>query len=264
MKSNLKRTSSKRILEVLRAIVEEPNAASAQHLSNVLDIPLPTIYRQLDSLIEEGFITASTTGTFVPGSRLRSLLLNCLTYEPQISLRRVVLKKLSIDMDETVSLSVPIGEGLTYYDRFESHWPIQNNVRIGDRLPLNCSASGKLYLSTFERKAALEIFKSIRTSRQAKNLILTQKDFSDELDLIRTRGFAFDNEEWFDGMIGASVPIYNQNGDLCSCLSTHSLTSRKTIQQLEDKISIMQDTAKKLEKILFSPDNDLKKARQHK
>ncbi|MFT5505240.1 MAG: IclR family acetate operon transcriptional repressor [Gammaproteobacteria bacterium] len=256
MKPNGKRTSSKRNLEVLGAIVEEPNAATAIHLSNTLDIPLPTIYRQLEGLTESKFITLSPTGTYVPGSRLRSLLLNSLTFEPQVTLRRTILKRLASDLDETVSLSVPTGDNLTYYDRFESHWPIQNNVRIGDQLPLNCSASGKLYLSTFERNAAIEVFKSIRTSRRAKNQITTQKAFSIELDNIQTRGYAFDNEEWFDGMIGASVPIYNQNGDLCSCLSTHSLTSRKSMDNLEAKISVMKIAATKLERILFRTEDE--------
>ena len=255
MKSSGKRTSSKRILEVLGAVVQEPKSASAIHLSQSLDIPLATIYRQLDALIEEGFISASPSGTYEAGAHLRSLMLNCLTYEPQVTLRREALKKLSDELDETVSMSVPSGESLTYYDRFESHWPIQKNVKVGDQLPLNCSASGKLYLSTFENKAAIDVFKSIPVSANAKNLITTQKKFSAELDKIRARGYAFDNEEWFDGMIGAAVPIYNQNGALCSCLSTHSFTSRKSMSDFEAKISVMQDTAKKLEKILFYENN---------
>ncbi len=144
-----------------------------------------------------------------------------LGHEPQITRRRAVLKKLSNDLDETVSLSVPNGESLVFYNRFESHWPLQNNVKVGDHLPLICSASGKLCLSTFERKQAFEIFKVTKISRKARNLIKSQKEFSTELDSIHGRGYSFDNEEWFDGMIGASVPIYNGEGKLCSCLRTH-------------------------------------------
>ena len=251
MKSSAKRTSSRRNLDVLAAIIAEPNASTAIHLSNSLEIPLPTIYRLLEGLTESKFITPSPSGNYLPGSQLRTLLLNSLTYEPQITLRRVVLEKLSTELDETISLSVPSGEFLIYFDRFESHWPLQNNVRIGDKLPSNCSASGKLYLSTFERSAALEVFKNIKTTRPAKNLIKTQKDFSVELDTIQNRGYAFDNEEWFDGMIGASVPIYNQKRSLCACLSTHSLTSRKNMNDLEAKIPVMKKTAIKLETILF-------------
>ncbi len=252
MKSSAKRTSSKRNLEVLGAVVGEPSAATAIQLSNSLEIPLPTVYRLLEGLAESKFIALSPSGSYVSGSSLRSLLLNSLTHEPQVTLRRVVLKKLCAELDETVSLSVPDGEFLTYYDRFESHWPLQNNIRIGDQLPLVCSASGKLYLSTFERLQAIEIFKSNKTIRPARNLITTQKGFAEEIEKIQARGYAFDNEEWFDGMIGASVPIYNQNDSLCSCLSTHSLTSRKSLKNLEAKIPSMKKAAKKLESILFS------------
>ena len=252
MKNSGKRTSSKRILQVLEAVVREPNAATAMHLSHTLDIPLATIYRQLEALTEEGFIATSPSGTFVPGYTLRSLMLNSLTYEPQVTLRRVALSELSAALDETVSLSVPIGDSLVYYDRFESHWPIQKtNVHVGDQLPLIYSASGKLYLSTFERKAALEVFKNRQPSGRSKNAITSQKHFLEELDLIQARGYSFDNEEWIDGMIGASVPIYNQKGYLCSCLSTHSLTARKNLDDLKAKIPIMQVAAKKFEQTLF-------------
>jgi len=249
-----KRTSSKRVLDVLGRIIQEPNAATAANLSTTLDIPLPTIYRQLEALAEGNFISVSPAGTYVAGSKLRSLMLSSLNQEPQITLRRVVLKKLSDDLDETVSLSVPNGERLVYFDRFESHWPLQNNVRVGDQLPLICSASGKLYLSTFERKAAIEVFKRTKVARKAINLITTQKAFSSELDSIEARGYAFDNEEWFDSMIGASVPIYNKSGNLCSCLSTHSLTSRKKMVDLEEKIPVLKAAAKTLSKILLSED----------
>ena len=257
MSSTSKRTPSKRILEVLEAILNEPNAATALYLSKSLNIPLATVYRQLESLNEEGFITSNPTGTYGPGHRFRSLVLNSISYEPDVSARRIILKKLADELDETVSLSIPMGEDLVYYDRFESYWPIQKaNIQLGDKLPLTSSASGKLYLSSMDRKLALEIFKSIKIDRKTKNTITTQRQFSEELDKISHRGFAFDNEEWIEGMIGASVPIYNKNGDLCSCLSTHSLTLRKSLSDLENKIPAMQNTAEKFQKFFFSQNQD--------
>ncbi len=247
----IKRTASQRVLDILKQIVFEPSLATAGRLSEVLEIPLPTVYRHLETLTEEKFIALSPSGTYVPGVHLRTLMLASLRQEPQITLRRVVLKQLSTELVETVSLSVPNGESLVYFDRFESHWPLQHNVKIGDRLPLIGSASGKLYLSTFERQSAMEVFRKTEHTSRAVNTILTEKDFAAELDRIEARQYSFDNEEWFDGMIGAAVPIYDRNGVLCCCLSTHSLTSRKKIGDLEAKIPVMQASAKLLELILF-------------
>lgn len=247
-----KRTSSKRILEVLEALFKDARPASAAALSDSLGIPLPTIYRQLEVLTNEGFVSTDATGKTVPGARLRTLLFNCLTYETSIAGRRQLMEKLSRELNETVSLSVPRNGTLVYFDRCESHWPIQKaNIKVGDELPLTRSASGKLYLSTINRSAALEVFKNIRNENPTKKTIKTPKQFSEELDRIQKRGHAFDDEEWLEAMIGASVPIYNDDGVLCACLSTHTLTLRKSLKDLADKIPTMQKTAKKIRSLLL-------------
>ena len=251
MTAKQKRTAPRRILEVLEAIIREPNA-SALHLSKTLDIPLPTIYRQIEALSEERFISSSPSGFLVAGPRFRALMLNSLNTEPQVLQRRSILKKISAELDETVSLSVPNGDGLMYFDRYESHWPLQKLISIGDSLPLHCSASGKLFLSTVERKVALEIFKSIPPTRHTGNSITSQRNFAQELDLIKRHGYAIDREEWFDGMIGAAVPIRNQDGGFCASLSTHSLTARKTIKDIEGKIPNMCKAAVSIQKLFFS------------
>ena len=62
---------------------------------------------------------------------------------------------------------------------------------------------------------------------------------------------AFDDEEWFNGMVGLSVPISNANNELCFCLSTHTAKSRKDINDLKQILSIMLTSANNLKKVLF-------------
>ena len=63
--------------------------------------------------------------------------------------------------------------------------------------------------------------------------------------------YAFDDEEWFNGMVGLSVPIFNKNNELCFCLSTHTAKSRKNIEDLKKILPSMQTAALNLKKILF-------------
>ena len=247
-----KRTSPRRILEVLEAICRNPQATTSAHLSEQLSIPLPTVYRLVHALEEEGFAATAPSGGFIPGPRLRALVLNSLQYEPNVTERRAILRKLSSDLEETVSLSVPEGTKLIYFDRVEAHWPFQINLTIGDPLPLYCCASGKLFLSTFEPDAALQVFENIDRGNRARNTITKKKKFAEELQKINEQGYALDNEEWFDDMVGASVPIKNENGALCACLSTHALTTRKPLSLVHEQVPIMQSAASKLEEVFFS------------
>ena len=245
------RNSPRRILEIIEAICLNPEAATASRLSQTLEIPAPTIYRWLDALSEERFIAPTASGHYVPGERFRDLILNSLQYEPKVTERRSLLRGLSEQLNETVSLSIPHGTKLIYFDRLESHWPFQVNLKVGAPLPLHCCASGKLYLSTLEPKTAKGIFERIAQKKSARSTITDPAAFTDELTRIRDAGFALDQEEWFDDMVGAAVPIFAETGALIACLSTHALTTRKSINDMEKEIPLMREVAGKLRNCLL-------------
>ena len=251
MTSISSRTSPKRILNILEEIVIDPNNFTAKKISHKLKIPLATIYRHIETLCEEKYLVANSSKKYLPGPKIRSIILKSLPYEPNFTLRRSYLRKLTNDIEETVSLSIPIGTKLVYFDRIEFHWPMQLNLEAGDHLPLHASASGKLYLSSIVEDKVIQIFKNIKTPKTAKNTIIDISEFKKELKKIKNQGYAFDNEEWFNGMAGISVPIFNSNKELCFCLSTHTAKSRKDINDLKKILPIMQASATNLKKVLF-------------
>ena len=251
MRETNTRTSPKRILNILEEILIDPDNFTAKKISHKLGIPLATIYRHIDTLCEEKYIVPTGTKKYIPGPKIRNMILNSLPYEPNFTLRRSHLRKLTNDIQETVSLSIPIGTKLVYFDRIEFHWPMQLNLEAGDHLPLHASASGKLYLSSIEEEKVIQIFRNIKTPKTAKNTITDISQFKKELKKIKNQGYAFDDEEWFNGMVGLSVPIFNSKKELCFCLSTHTAKSRKDINDLKKILSIMMSSANNLKKVLF-------------
>ena len=125
---------------------------------------------------------------------------------------------------------------------------MQLNLEAGDHLPLHASASGKLYLSSIKKNDALQIFKNIKTPKSAKNTITDISQFKKELNKIDKQGYAFDDEEWFNGMVGLSLPIKNSNNELCFCLSTHTAKSRKNIEDLRKILPLMLTACYKFKK----------------
>ena len=244
------RTSPRRILNILEEILVDPDNYTAKKISHKLKIPLATVYRQLEILCEEGFLIQNINKTFIPGPKIRQIILKSLPYEPNFTLRRSFLRKLTEDNQETVSLSMPIGTKLVYFDRIQFHWPMQLNLDAGDHLPLHASASGKLYLSFLESSNAIQIFKNIKTPKSAKNTITDVSQFKRELTKIKKQGYAFDNEEWFNGMVGLSVPI-TKNNSVFFFLSTHTAKSRKSIEDLKKILPLMLNAGNNLKKILF-------------
>ena len=245
------RTSPRRILNILEEILLDPDSFTAKKISHKLNIPLATVYRHIETLCDERYLVAGNSKKYIPGPKIRNIILQSLPYEPNFTLRRSYLRKLTEEIKETVSLSVPIGTKLVYFDRIEFHWPMQLNLEAGDHLPLHASASGKLYLSSIKKEDALEIFNNIKTPKSAKNTITDISHFKKELNKINKQGYAFDDEEWFNGMVGISLPIKNSKDELCFCLSTHTAKSRKNIDDLKKILPSMISAAANLKKALF-------------
>ena len=97
------RTSPRRILNILEEILVDPDNYTAKKISHKLKIPLATVYRQLEILCEEGFLIQNINKTFIPGPKIRQIILKSLPYEPNFTLRRSFLRKLTEDIQETVS-----------------------------------------------------------------------------------------------------------------------------------------------------------------
>lgn len=241
------RTTTVRLLEVVEALCLSSSSDIGQ-LSEQLGIPQSTVYRHIDSLVESRFLAKAPDNKLMMGSRLRTMLFESLVQEPSITARRAILRELSDQIQETVSVSVPYGLDIFYFDRVEYNWPLNYKLQVGDKLAIIGSASGRLFLSGLEQETALGIF---RSQFQDEVTSAAEKIFLDDLKTIAEQGYALDNEQFLEGMVGASVPIRNENDEVCAFLSTHGLSMRKTIDEIRDQIPLMKETAAKLEALFF-------------
>jgi DNA-binding IclR family transcriptional regulator len=65
----------------------------------------------------------------------------------QQGVRHTVLRQLVADIGESCNLTTLAGVEVVWLDRIESAFPLQFKLRPGTRVPLHCSASGKLILA---------------------------------------------------------------------------------------------------------------------
>ena len=248
------RTTTLRILEVVEAICETPGDGVAE-LGKKLNIPQPTLYKHIDSLVTAGFLARDPARRVTPGIRLRNLLFSSLSVEPLIAVRRSIMRDLTDRVQETTSLSVPNGLELYYFDRFEYNWPVNYKLGIGDKLPITGSASGMLYLSTMDPAVAVSIHDSQPDHPSHRTRMDTER-FLKELEIIRKQGFALDDEFFLPGMNGAAIPIRDSMGRWVAFLSMHGLKVRKDMKQVRAEVPLMLEAAYKLERLYFGAEKD--------
>ncbi|RSM44718.1 hypothetical protein DMB66_52055 [Actinoplanes sp. ATCC 53533] len=108
--------------------------------------------------------------------------------------------------NETVNLVGLQGAHIVFLDGVESTQTVRVGVRTGDRLPAYTTAGGKALLAQMRPKDIQALHP--RTLAALTNASITSADqLIDELDAVRTRGYATNWGESVDGVYAVGVAV---------------------------------------------------------
>ena len=114
------------------------------------------------------------------------------------------------------------------------------------RVPLYCTASGKLYLSTLPKSRRKAIIKKLKLEARAKNTITDPDLLLAEIDHIERQQASIDNQEFYDDVIAIAVPIKDRRGRFYSSLAIQAPVSRISIEDKERYLPFLRQAAKDL------------------
>jgi IclR family transcriptional regulator, KDG regulon repressor len=207
-----------RALSVLESLSRK-RSAGLEELSREMGMAKPTVYRFLLTLQELGYARrveddrwAMTLKTFNVGSR-------ALDHLDLYSAARPIADELAEELGETVHMGVLEGDSAVYILKIESKYTIRMFSRVGGRMPLYCTAIGKVllaYSSLPERKAALE---GLRLVALTPKTITTRAALEAELKRVRAQGFGRDAGEREEGIFCLGAPIFDRDGAIVAALS---------------------------------------------
>ncbi|MBW3657833.1 MAG: IclR family transcriptional regulator [Actinobacteria bacterium] len=192
-------------LALLTALGEHQDGATVSGLAEATGLDRAVLYRLLDTLTGEGFVTRDSE------SRRYRLGLSMLELGVRaaqgLEVRRLAgppLRALSDETNETACLAVRDRDDLVVVeviepgDRF-----VQVNYRIGFRHPLGTSAHGKALLAFLPEG---------------------QKDAS--LQGVRQRGVAYTRDELEQGASGVAAPVFDHTGKAVAAVGIVAPTAR--------------------------------------
>jgi len=135
---------------------------------------------------------------------------------------------------------------MAYSDRVETKAPLRLQFAIGMRVPLYCTASGKLYLSTLSKARRKVVVSKLKLVTHAKNTITDANILLAEIDQIEKTRVSIDNEELYDDMIAIAVPITDKQGRFYSSLAIQAPVSRISIENSDRYIPLLLEAAQDL------------------
>ena len=89
-------------------------------------------------------------------------------------------------------------------------------------------------LASLERSKVVEIIKKIGMPKRTDKTMTDMEYLLDEIEEIKTRGYAFDDEEDTEGVFCVGAPIRNSNGSAIGAISVSGLKANKTIDDMHE------------------------------
>ena len=244
-------TPTMRLFGILELIASQDRMFALQDVVDAIELPKPTVHRMLQQLEAAGMLARDTDGRhYCVGSRLRRLAEDLLVNDTKYGARRAVLRKLGSDLGESCNLTALSGSEVLYMDRVETEAPLRFYLRPGSRVPVHCSASGKVLLAQMPPAQRRRLLADIPLESYTKNTITTLEELEEELIQVKENGYAFDNEEFLPGLFCVAVLVPRADGGRSNmAVATQAPIMRMTKENALACLPALNQAAQALAKI---------------
>jgi IclR family transcriptional regulator, pca regulon regulatory protein len=151
------------------------------------------------------------------------------------------LQRLADETGHTVNMAILDGTDIVYIERCRTSQlgqrEIDLDLHIGSRLPAYCTSMGKVLLAFLEPARRGELLDRIELFDRGPNTITTRAALEEELERVRARGVAVNNEELAYGLRSIAVPVRGQRGEVVAAINLAVHRSAASIEALVDRLS---------------------------
>lgn len=229
-------------LRVFVAFTPERPEASLTDISDVLDVDPSTASRFVYTLETLGFLERN------PETKLYRV--SPKTYALTVSLSGPRnLRKVSIPFmedlrdttGETTILGVRDAAEMVIIEVVETRHHLVPRGWIGGRVPVYCSALGKVVLAHLPQPNVARLLDTITFAPFTANTITNRMDFLADLERVRRQGWAINREEYTSGIISVAAPIFSGDhevsGAICVDIPTVRLDNEHLLEQIAAKVT---------------------------
>jgi DNA-binding IclR family transcriptional regulator len=237
-------------LDLIDAVAAAGRALTIAELCGMLDLPKPTVHRLCQRLSAGGYLAREPGGHhYTVGPRLLRLALNVQRggAGPE---RRAILQSVVDAVGETCNFTALAGDEVIYLDRVEARWPLRLHLEPGSRVPMHCTASGKLLLAFLPEAHRARILKNLDLSPFTPNTIVEPSAFDAELTAIAEQGYSLDREEFLLGLTAIAVPVRDSNGVVVAAIACHAPSVRFSLARAVECLATFRQAAARMAETL--------------
>jgi IclR family acetate operon transcriptional repressor len=242
-------TVDKAIVVLQRLATDGPRMPLAR-LQETTQIPKPTLYRMLRSMMSHGLVRQDSAGTYSVGSHVYEIARDVYRHVALPDEARQILIDLQAEAPETLHISSFRHGQLVYVEKLEAPHPYQMASRVGKLQMLHSSAIGKAVLSRLPLVEAKELLDRVELPAITTETIVDPQSLLGLLPEIAEQGYALDDEEDEEGLIAIGSAICDEVGSPIGGISIVAPTFHMTATQAQSYVPALLRAARRLEDAL--------------
>lgn len=229
-------------LKILALFTEQRPTWRISDIAPAVNMPLPTVYRMVMTLVAEGYLDHLPNGDYRPSTRVLTLGSAALRSLDLVELATPRLQQLGQATGETVNLAVLNGDRVLYLVRLRNSDLVTANIQVGSTLAAVHTSIGKLLLSYLEPATldALVTEKSFQVNH-GPNAKESLDELRGELAKIRDEDWAMQDEELAFGLRSVAAPVRDRSGTVVAganvAVPSRDWSSQRIIRELKPQIT---------------------------
>jgi DNA-binding IclR family transcriptional regulator len=244
LESATSQSSALRAFAVLESVAGADVPPTLDEVTRSSGLPKPTVFRILALLARGGLVQREARGKrYAVGPRMSALSLQVQRTSPLRAQRRAVLERLVAKIGETCNFTVLDRNEVVYLDRVETPAKVRLHMEIGSRVPLHCTASGKLFLAHLSETELRKLLGPGPYRRYTPRTMVAPRDLVRELRKIRASGISTDVGEYLEDSVCLAVPVRDAKHRVCAAVAVHGPAPRMTLKKGHGFLSALHEAA---------------------
>lgn len=235
-----------KVFGIIEALSEQKDIGITE-LAQRLMMSKSTTYRFLQTMKTLGIVVQEdesekyslTLKLFEIGSK-------ALEYTDLIALANKEMLHISSLTHETLHLGALDGHEIVYLHKIDSEYSLRMYSRIGRRNPVYSTAIGKILLSSLSNDEIQVLLKNVEFKKNTPNTLENVAVLLEQLEDVRKKNYAEDNEEQEVGLRCLAAPIYNRFGKIIAGISISIPVVRFDENNMNNLVDLLKTAGKNI------------------
>jgi IclR family transcriptional regulator, pca regulon regulatory protein len=225
-------------LRVLKLFSTARPTMRVKEIATAVGYPLPTVFRLVATLEDEGYLERTADGSVRPGTAVLTLGFAVLQDLDLAQTSELIIRDLADRTGESVNLGVLIGDQVLVVRRIQGRpTSLAANVHAGSQIPAVFSSMGKVLLSYLsEEDLSSRLTSESFSDEWGPKAVRTMAALRAQLKLVQRDGYIVQEEEAIPGLSSVAGPIHDGTGAVVAALNVAVASARYDRDRIEAEL----------------------------